>query len=91
MSDWTFLTNHGHAIVYLSMHPDARVRDVAVAVGITERAAQRILRDLVSSGYLSARKEGRRNSYSLNRKKHLRHPIENDHRIGDLLEALTRD
>lgn len=91
MGEWTFLTNHGHAIVFLAQHPDARVRDVADAIGITERAAQAILKDLSSAGYLVVKKDGRRNSYSLNRKKRLRHPIERKHAIGELLEALTSD
>lgn len=90
MSEWTFLTNHGHAIVYLASNPDARIRDIAEAVGITERAAQRIVKDLADGGYVTSKRDGRRNSYALNGKKPLRHPIERSHAIGELVDALTR-
>ncbi len=82
---WTFLTNHGHVLVYVHRNPDARVRDIATAVGITERAAQTILSDLEEGGYLSKTKVGRRNTYSVNAKGSFRHPEEAGHRIGDLL------
>ncbi|HNE89699.1 MAG TPA: helix-turn-helix domain-containing protein [Actinomycetota bacterium] len=82
---WTFLTNHGHVLVYVHRNPDARVRDIATAVGITERAAQTILSDLEGAGYLRKTKVGRRNTYSVNTKGAFRHPEEAGHRIGDLL------
>lgn len=88
MSNWTFLTNHGHAIVFLSANPDARLRDIADAIGITERAAQRIVKDLTDGGYVNSKRDGRRNNYSLNRRKPLRHPLEKSHAIGELLEAV---
>lgn len=89
MSEWTFLTNHGHAIVFLAQNPDARIRDIAEAVGITERAAQRIVRDLSEGGYVTSRRDGRRNSYALHPKKRLRHPLEQGHAIGELIDALS--
>jgi DNA-binding transcriptional regulator PaaX len=61
------------------------VRDVAEGVGITERAAQSILSDLVEAGYVSVTKIGRRNSYRLNAELPLRHPSEADHTVGELL------
>lgn len=82
---WTFLTNHGHVIVYLTGSPDARIRDVADGVGITERAAQGILRDLVEAGYVTATRVGRRNTYRINASLPLRHPREADHTVGELL------
>jgi len=82
---WTFLTNHGHVLVYIHRNPDARVRDIATAVGITERAAQTILADLEEGGYLNKTKVGRRNTYSVNARGTFRHPEEAGHRIGDLL------
>lgn len=86
---WTFLTNHGHVLVYLARHPQARVRDVAAAVGITERAAVGILGDLVESGYVSKQREGRRNSYVVHTDAALRHPEESDHSVGEILEVFT--
>ena len=82
---WTFLTNHGHVLVYVHPNPDARVRDIASAVGITERAAQTILSDLEADGYLAKTKVGRRNTYSVNTRGQFRHPEEAGHPIGDLL------
>ena len=88
MSNWTLLTNHGHVMVYLSRYPEARLRDLATEVGITERAAQRIVNDLVDDGYLRKEKVGRRNRYRLNRNAPMRHPIERDHSVGELLSSL---
>ena len=87
MSDWNFLTNYGHVVVYLSSNPDARIRDLAEAIGITERAAQRIVSDLVDAGYLTRTKTGRRNSYEINPEAPLRHPLERDHEVGELVRA----
>ena len=86
---WTFLTNHFHIIVSLSRTPNFRIRDLSDEVGITQRAVQRILAELVEDNVLKVRKEGRRNHYTINRKKRLRHPLENKHSIGDLLEILS--
>ncbi len=88
---WTFLSNHGHALVFLARNHDPRVRDVADGVGITERAAQSILSDLVDAGYVSVTKVGRRNSYRLNADLPLRHPREADHTIGELLAVFGGD
>jgi DNA-binding transcriptional regulator PaaX len=65
-----------------------RTRDVALQVGITERAAQRIAADLVEAGYLQRSKDGRRNRYSLNTERPLRHPLESEHAIGEILALL---
>jgi MarR family len=86
---WTFLSNHTHVMVSLAVDPDLRVRDLAAAVGITERAAQRIVGELVDAGYLTREKHGRRNRYQLNMDLSLRHPLEGHHSIGDLLSALV--
>lgn len=88
MATWTLLTNHGHVMVYLARHPEARLRDLATEVGITERAAQRIVNELVEEGYLLKKKVGRRNHYRLNRNAPMRHPIERDHSVGELLSSL---
>lgn len=73
---WTFLTNHAHVLIVLAAEPDARVRDVAARVGITERAVQRIVTNLHEEGYIRVEKLGRRNRYQVVRKKPLRHAIE---------------
>ncbi|MFM8884113.1 MAG: helix-turn-helix transcriptional regulator [Solirubrobacterales bacterium] len=89
MADWTFLTNHAHVLICIAQDPNARLRDVADRVGITERAAQRIVADLVDAGYLERSREGRRNSYRLNPDLPLRHPIEREHSIGEVIELLA--
>lgn len=91
MADWTFLTNHAHVLLCVSTDPGMRVRDVAAAVGITERAAQRIIAELVDEGYLTRRRDGRRNRYELFPELPLRHPLERHHHIGELLIVLGSD
>ena len=85
---WTFLTNHTHLLVVLNREPDARIRDLADEVGITQRAVQRILAELVLDGILAIKKEGRRNVYRIRRSARLRHSLENKHTIGEILNLL---
>lgn len=87
---WTFLTNHAHVLVCLAEQPDIRGRDISARVGITERAAQAIVADLVADGYVTRTKEGRRNRYQVHPDAPLRHPLERDHTVGELLVALGR-
>jgi len=88
---WVFLTNHAHVLLCVARDPDVRARDIADRVGITERAAQRILSDLLSEGYLSREKIGRRNRYTVNPRGHLRHPVFQELEIGPLLDMLNED
>jgi DNA-binding MarR family transcriptional regulator len=83
---WTFLSNHAHVLILLAQEPDLRMREVAGAVGITERAVQRIVAELVEGGYLEVRREGRRNRYRLHLDRKLRHPIEAHRTLADLIE-----
>jgi hypothetical protein len=87
---WTFLTNHAHVLVCLAEEPDVRGRDIATRVGITERAAQAIVADLVAEGYVTRSREGRRNRYLVHPDAPLRHPLEHDHTVGELLVTLGR-
>lgn len=86
---WQFLTNHGHVMVYLNRHPDARIRDIALAVGITERSAQSILAELERAGYVSKTKVGRRNHYQIHADLSFRHPEESDRSISALLRIFA--
>ena len=88
---WTFLTNHAHVLVLLDRDPDMRMRDLAREVGITERATQRIISELVDSGYLTRRRQGRRNTYTLHGDQPLRHPLESQHTVDELLRAVGGD
>lgn len=86
---WTFLTNHGHVLVCIAKDPGVRGRDIADRVGITERAAQAIIADLVSAGYVQRTRVGRRNYYEINPDLPVRHPVEQPHRVGELLAAVA--
>lgn len=86
---WTFLSNHGHVVVALARNPDARMRDVAEAVEITERAVQQIVHDLVEQGYLEKMKVGRRNRYTVARDAHLRHQQVSRITLGEFLDLMA--
>jgi predicted transcriptional regulator len=86
---WVFLTNHAHVLLCIARDPDSRTRDIAEHVGITERAAQRIVSELIGEGYLTRTKNGRRNRYEINRHGHLRHPVFNNLEIGPLIDVLN--
>ena len=88
MAEWTFLTNHAHVLLCVAHDPGVRLRDVADVVGITERAAQRIVADLVEGGYLEREREGRRNRYRVNPDAPMRHPMDRDHAVGEILDLL---
>ncbi len=82
---WTFLTNHAHVLIALTRDPSARVRDLAVAVGITERAVMQILSDLEAGLVIERVRQGRRNTYRVDPNVKLRHPMEAHHNVGELL------
>jgi DNA-binding MarR family transcriptional regulator len=83
---WTLLSNHGHVLVHLALDPEARMRDIATRVGITERAVQLIIGDLIEEGFVVVTRVGRRNSYTLSPEHRFRHPLEAHVRVGDFLD-----
>ena len=87
---WTFLTNHGHVLVCIAEDAGIRGRDIASRVGITERAAQSIIADLVAEGYVTRTRVGRRNQYEIHPDVPLRHPVESGHSVGELLVTLAQ-
>ena len=87
MHSWTFLSNHAQVLLCIARDPEMRIRDIAPAVGITERAAQRILVDLDEAGYIDRHKVGRRNHYRLNSQVRMRHVAQADYEISELLNA----
>lgn len=86
---WTFLTNHAHVLIVLAEKPGIVLREVAILVGITERAVQRIIQDLEEGGFIRRTRVGRQNHYEVLVDEPLRHPIESHRRIGDLLGLIT--
>jgi hypothetical protein len=89
-SSWDFLTNHAHVLLCVAEDPGIRLRDIAAAVGITERGAHKILSELVDDGYVLRERHGRRNSYKVKPELPLRHPLVHDREVGDLLKVLRR-
>lgn len=87
-SHWTFFTNHAHVMVCLARNGDRPLRELALDIGITERAVQRIVADLEEGGFLKRERSGRRNTYSLILGKALRHKLEANRTIGDVLRVL---
>jgi len=87
---WTFLTNHARVLVCIAGDTGIRLRDIGDHVGITERAAHRIVGQLTDAGYITRRRNGRRNQYSINPDVPLRDPIARERSVGELLEVLTR-
>jgi DNA-binding MarR family transcriptional regulator len=85
---WRFLSNHTQVLLCLHHDPTARFRDIAESVGITERAAQRIVADLIESGYVERERVGRRNRYRIRTDIAMRHPAQDGHEIGQLLKLL---
>jgi len=86
---WTFLTNHSHVLILLSRNPTIVLREVAIRVGITERAVQRIIADLEEAEIIEREKVGRQNHYCILSEQSLRHPIESHRKIGDLLSLIN--
>ena len=85
---WTFLTNHAQVLLSIAQNSDIRLRDVAQRVGITERAAQRIVMDLVEANFLERQRKGRRNRYAINANMQMRHAAQRGHPVGELLDLL---
>jgi DNA-binding MarR family transcriptional regulator len=83
---WTFLTNHAHVLICIAGDRNARIRDLAERVGITERGVQRIINELEEAGYLTHEREGRRNVYRVRSNQPLRHPVERHRNVAALLE-----
>ena len=86
---WTFLTNHAHVLIAISRNPELRQRDIAQLVGITEGAVTRIIHELEECGYLVAERVGRRNRYQLDPGVPMRHPLESNRAVGQLIESMN--
>lgn len=88
MTVWTFLTNHALVLSVIAKHPRITGRELAAAVGITERATRKIIADLETEGYITKKKMGRRIKYRINPDLPMRHETYQDTVIGDFLKAL---
>ena len=85
---WSFLTNHARIVLCIAKDPGIRLREIGEAVGITERAAHRIVTELAASGYISRRRDGRRTHYTIESNLPLPDSLARGKRVGDLLTIL---
>ena len=86
--EWTFLTNHGRVLAYIANHPQSTTQEIAQEAGITLRSVQKIITELEAGGYIARHKEGRRNRYSVHSEMPMRHRLEQEHAVGDILQAM---
>jgi DNA-binding IclR family transcriptional regulator len=89
MGDWSFLTNHARALLFIAHDPDARLRDLAGALEVTERTAYGIVVDLTEAGYVIKEKDGRRNRYHIQGHLLLRDRLSRERTIGEVLDLLV--
>lgn len=87
--NWSFLTNHARALLFIAHDPDARLRELAVALQVTERTAYGIVVDLTEAGYVVKEKDGRRNRYYIQAHLPLRGSIGVERTIGEVLDLLV--
>ena len=88
-ANWTFLTNHAQVLLSIARNQSATAREIATHVGITERAVQRILRDLHDGGYVSHSREGRQNRYEIHADTPMRHPAQHGRSVRELIDVLV--
>jgi predicted transcriptional regulator len=89
MNNWSFLTNHAQVLVCIAQDPGIRLREIGDVVGITERAAHRIVSELADAGYIARERHGRRNRYTIQGHLELPDPMVREQKIGDLLSILV--
>ena len=89
MKSWSFLTNHAKVLVCVAQDPGIRLREIGDEVGITERAAHRIVTELAEAGYIARERDGRRNQYTVQAHLPLPDSVAREQRIGDLLSILV--
>lgn len=87
---WTLFSNHGQALLYLDAHPDATLPEIALAIGVTERTANKIISELAAAAYVSRERSGRRNHYTVHRELPLRDPQLTRYDVGDLLSGFDK-
>ena len=86
---WSFLTNHAGVLLCIANDPSIRLREIGDTIGITERAAHRIVGELADAGYLTRERNGRRNHYQIQTQLRLPDPLARGKKVGDLLAVLA--
>src|SRR5436305_10029926 len=87
---WSFLTNHAQVLVCIAQDPGIRLREIGETIGITERAAHRIISDLAAAGYVTRERHGRRNRYTIETDLPVPDPLARTRKIGELLDVLRQ-
>jgi len=90
MSEWTFITNHGAVFAVIAKHPEAKALDIALEVGVNERSVRRIIADLLAAGYISVKRKGWYNQYSVNPHLRLRRDELRDIRVKEMLSVFSK-
>lgn len=90
MQQWTFLSNHGRALLCIARDPEIRLRDIATELGLTERSSYAIVSDLAEGGYITKHRDGRRNRYEVQAHLPLPEAESRDLAIGEVLDVLTQ-
>ena len=85
---WTFLSNHGRVLLYLSMNPESTTEHISRETELSLRGVQKIIAELEEAGYIARHKEGRRNYYTIHPEMPMRHQLEKEHAIGEILKAI---
>jgi predicted transcriptional regulator len=86
--DWAFLSNHGHVFEYIAKHPQSTIQDMAFKTNLSIGGVQNIVEDLEASGYIAKFKIGRRNQYIVHAELPMRHCLDRDFSVGDVLKAI---
>jgi DNA-binding IclR family transcriptional regulator len=89
MREWSFLTNHGRALLLIAADPQARLRELAADLGVTERTTYALVTDLADAGYVAKEKEGRRNRYRVRTDLPVLDAAARDCTVGDLVDLLV--
>lgn len=89
MRDWNFLTNHGRTLLLIAADPDARLRDLAATLGVTERTAFGLVADLTAADYVVKEKEGRRNRYRIRTDLSIEDPATRERTVGEIVDLLA--
>ena len=90
-AQWTIFSNHAHVLVCIARNPEETLREIARKVGITERAVQRIIGDLEEAGVIARERTGRNNSYTLSLDRPLRHPLEANTTIAEVIRVIESE
>ncbi|MBN2076226.1 MAG: winged helix-turn-helix transcriptional regulator [Dehalococcoidales bacterium] len=86
--EWTFLSNHGRVLIYIFNNPKSTTEEISRETELSQRGVQKIITELETEGYIAHKKEGRRNHYTVHSELPMRHHLEQNHMVGDIIRAL---